>query len=220
MKLAAAVGLPTAPVEIRKADDIDYLLVGRYDRQITEVPVQVKGVQRIHQEDFCQALGIISEHKYQREGGVSLKNCFDLIREISNLPVVDLQNMLDAVIFNFLVGNYDAHGKNFSFLRQVNPVGGLQPHLTPLYDIVCTAYYPELSQKMAMKIGGEYKSDMITPRNFEKMAEECGLAKALVKKRVPELADMIIEGLDKVEINHPVADGVKALIKERCAKWV
>lgn len=218
MMLAAAVGLPTAPVEIRKAENVDYLLVERYDRQITKVPVQVAGVERIHQEDFCQALGIISEHKYQREGGVSLKDCFDLIREISNLPVVDLQNMLDAAIFNFLVGNYDAHGKNFSFLRQVNPVNGLQPYLAPLYDLVCTAYYPELSQKMAMKIGGEYKSNMITPRNFEKMAEECGLAKALVKKRVPELAGMIIEGLDKVEIDHPVADGVKALIKERCEK--
>lgn len=216
MKLAAAIGLPTAPVEIRKVEDIDYLLVKRYDRKITEVPVALAGVRRMHQEDFCQALGIVSEQKYQREGGVSLKDGFALIREVSSTPVVDLQRLLDAVIFNFLVGNHDAHGKNFSFLYDHNPVYGLQSSLAPLYDIVCTAYYPELSKKMAMKIGGEYESRMIAQRHFEKMADECGLAKPLVKRRILELADSVISELDKLEINHPVSDGVKALIKKHC----
>lgn len=220
MKLAAAIGLQTAPVEIRSTEGIDYLLVTRYDRKITEVPLELKSIQRWHQEDFCQALGIVSESKYQKEGGPSLKNCFDLIREVSNIPVVDLQRLLDAVIFNFLVGNNDAHGKNFSFLYANGPMGDWHTSFAPLYDLVCTAYYPELSKTMAMKIGGEYHSENILPKNFEKMAEECGLAKPLVKRRIPELAEVAMTELDNIEIEHPVADGVKALIKKNCLEAV
>jgi serine/threonine-protein kinase HipA len=63
------------------------------------------------QEDFFQALGIVSENKYQKEGGPPLKQCFALLREVSSAPVLDLARLLDAVIINFLVGNNDAHGK-------------------------------------------------------------------------------------------------------------
>lgn len=211
MKLAAATGLPVAPVEIRHVEGIDFLLVERYDRKIIEAPAALSSIQRMHQEDFCQALGIVSENKYQREGGPSLKDGFKLLRDVSATPVIDLQRFLDAVIFNFLVGNHDAHGKNFSLTADQASI-----RLAPLYDIVCTAFYPELSKKMAMKIGGEYESAKICPRHFEKMAEECGLAKPLVRKRIPELAEMMIAALDKINIQHPVADGVKDLIKENC----
>lgn len=208
MKLAAATGLPVAPVEIRNVEGIDFLLVERYDRKIIEASAALSSIQRMHQEDFCQALGIVSENKYQREGGPSLKDGFKLIRDVSATPVIDLQRFLDAVIFNFLVGNHDAHGKNFSLTADQASI-----RLAPLYDIVCTAFYPELSKKMAMKIGGEYESTQIYPRHFERMAEECGLAKPLVKKRVPELAAAVISALDTITIHHPVADGVKDLIR-------
>ena len=79
----------------------------------------------------------------------------------------------------------DAHGKNFSLLYGEEHG---ETRLAPLYDLVCTTYYPELSKKTAMKIGGEYLLDRILPRHFEKLAEETGLAKPLVKRRVPELA--------------------------------
>ena len=115
----------------------------------------MKLLNRVHQEDFCQALGITSEMKYQNEGSPSAKQCFDLIREVSSAPVIDLQRLLDAVIFNFLVGNHDAHGKSFSLLHEnynsVSATKLLESHstvrLAPLYDIVCTAYYPNLSKK-------------------------------------------------------------------------
>lgn len=211
MTLATSIGLPAASVETRRVEDIDYLLVKRYDRKDSGSTIE-----RLHQEDFCQALGIVSEHKYQREGGPSLKSGFDLIRDISSTPVIDLQRFLDAVIFNFLVGNHDAHGKNFSFIYDHSPALGLRASIAPLYDIVCTSYYPELSQKMAMKIGGEYESEMVRPRSFEKMADECGLAKPLVKKRILELSESVIAALDTIEINHPIAENVKSIIKKHC----
>lgn len=211
MTLATSIGLPAASVETRRVEDIDYLLVKRYDRKNSGSTIE-----RLHQEDFCQALGIVSEHKYQREGGPSLKSGFSLIRDISSTPVIDLQRFLDAVIFNFLVGNHDAHGKNFSFIYDHSPALGLRASIAPLYDIVCTSYYPELSQKMAMKIGGEYESEMVRPRSFEKMADECGLAKPLVKKRILELSESVIAALDTIEANHPIAENVRSVIKKHC----
>ena len=217
MNLAAATDMVTSSVDIRSVGNIDYLLVRRYDRNITEVPVSLKPIRRMHQEDFCQALAIPSDHKYQAEGGPSFKDCFDLIRDSSSVPVIDLQRFLDALIFNFIVGNCDAHGKNFSFTydHDLVPGFGLHISLAPLYDIVCTAYYPEISRKMAMKIGGEYQVDQVYPRHFDKLADECGLAKPLVKKRVAEIAESIANNVSQIDIDHPVADGVKALIQAR-----
>ena len=216
MKLAAAVGLPAAQVESRNIDGMDYLLVERYDRMRRQVTGGEQVLDRLHQEDFCQAQGFVSEMKYQKENGPSLKQCFSLLREVSSAPVVDLVRFLDAVIYNFLVGNNDAHGKNFSLLYQGVGTENLEIRLAPLYDIVSTVYYPELSKEMAMKIGGEYLSERVTPKDFERLAEEAGLGKPLVKQRVAEMADAVIGALGKVEITNPVAEAVATLIRARC----
>ena len=110
--LAAHMNLPAAKVETRKIEDVEYLLVKRYDRKHVTIDGE-PGVERLHQEDFCQALNIVSELKYQKEGGPSFTQCFTLLRNVSTAPVIDLANLLDAGIFNYLVGNNDAHGKNF-----------------------------------------------------------------------------------------------------------
>jgi len=215
MQLATAVGLPTARVEIRTVDTIDYLQVERYDR----TRLQSGGttiLERLHQEDFCQAQNIVSEMKYQKEGGPSLKNCFALLREVSSAPVIDLARLLDAAIYNYLVGNNDAHGKNFSLLYHSVGTANQEIRLAPLYDVISTVYYPELSKDMAMKIGGEYQSEKVTPKDFEKLAEEAALAKPLVRRRVPELADAVIAAMGNVAINNPIAEAVTTLIRKRC----
>jgi serine/threonine-protein kinase HipA len=216
MKLAAAAGLPAAKVETRSVDGVEYLLVERYDRTHRQNPGAPPSLERLHQEDFCQAQGIVSETKYQKEGGPSLKQCFALLREVSSAPVIDLSRLLDAVIYNFLVGNNDAHGKNFSLLYHGMGTANQEIRLAPLYDVVGTRYYPELSRDMAMKIGGEYSSDKVTPKDFEQLAEEAGLAKPIVRNRVPELAAAVVANLDKAGIEHPVAEAVAGLIRKRC----
>jgi serine/threonine-protein kinase HipA len=216
MKLAAAAGLPAAGVETRSVDGLDYLVVERYDRMHRQTAGGPPVLDRLHQEDFCQALGIVSETKYQKEGGPSLKQCFGLLREVSSAPVVDLARLLDAVIYNYLVGNNDAHGKNFSLLYHGVGTANLDIRLAPSYDIVSTIYYPELSQTMAMKIGGEYSSEKVLPKNFEQLAEEAGLGKPLVKQRVPELAEIVTAALGTMDLAHPVAEAVAALIRARC----
>jgi serine/threonine-protein kinase HipA len=84
--------------------------------------------------------------------------------------------------------------------------------------MVSTVYYPELSQNMAMKIGGEYSSEKVLPQNFERLAEEAALGKPLVKQRVPELAEIVIAALGEMDLGHPVAAAVAALIRARCEK--
>jgi serine/threonine-protein kinase HipA len=213
MKLAQAIGLNTAQVEVGKVESIDYLLVERYDRRLVKVPAgAAEQLERVHQEDFCQALGIVSENKYQNEGGPSLRQCFALLRELSSAPVIDLQHLLDAVIFNFLVGNHDAHGKNFSLLYSG------ETRLAPLYDVLSTSHYPELTRRMAMKIGRDYESARVTPRHFEQLAEEAGLAKPVVKRRVPELAEATLAKVPTIAIEHPAALAVSKLIEDHCVR--
>jgi serine/threonine-protein kinase HipA len=195
-----------------------YLLVERYDRTYRQVEGQGAVLERLHQEDFCQAHGIVSELKYQKEGGPSLKQSFALLRNVSSAPVLDLSRFLDAVIYNYLIGNNDAHGKNFSLLYSGVGTDDLQIRLAPLYDILSTVYYPELSRTMAMKLGGEYSSERVMPRNFEQLAEEAGLAKPIVRRRVPELADSIISTLPKMDTSDPVAEAVAVLIRGRCER--
>ena len=212
MNLAGKVGLPTAFVSIGKVDGIDYLLVKRYDR----TRGSEGNVRRLHQEDFCQALGVIPERKYQSEGGPTLKQCFDLVRHVSAAPVIDLQRLLDAVIFHALIGNHDAHAKNFSLLYGEEH----SVRLAPLYDVVSTVYYPELSQHLAMKIGGEAVSNYLFPQHFDKLAEEAGLAKPMVVQHVLELTHKVLTRLQDIEIDHEVASQVLAQIKERCEAFL
>lgn len=212
MRLARVIGLTVAPVEVGNIEGIDYLLVERYDRHWkSDGESMGQKLKRIHQEDFCQALGIVPERKYQNEGGPSLKESFALLRECSSSPVLDLNALLDAVIFNALIGNHDAHGKNFSLIYS-----GGKTRMAPLYDLLCTTFYPELSTKMAMKVGGEYDSRKLTGANWERMAEESGLNKLMVKRRVLEMAEQIRQKLPDATIAHPTAEGVSKIIQKSC----
>lgn len=211
MNLAHAVGLPVAKADVGHVEGMPYLRVERYDR----VWRGEHGLERLHQEDFCQALGIVSEQKYQSEGGPSLERCFRLVRETSSLPALDLRALLDGVLFNFLIGNHDAHGKNFALLY-TGKTGTTR--LAPFYDLLCTAHYPELSAKMAMKIGGEYYSDNIYPRHVERMAEEAGLGKPMVKRRILGLAAALLARLPEVTPEYPVAVEVAECIRSRCER--
>jgi serine/threonine-protein kinase HipA len=213
MKLARAIGIPTASADVGRAGDIDYLIIQRYDRAVVKASTAApEYLERLHQEDFCQALGIDPDHKYQREGGPSLKQCFALLRKLSSVPVMDIQHLLDAVIFNFLIGNHDAHGKNFSLLYDA------ETRLAPLYDVVSTVGYPELDRKMAMKIGGEYVSDQVRPGHFERLADEAGLAKPLVKRRVREVAAAMLEKSPGLTSDLAGAFAVASLIQGRCQR--
>ncbi|MCY4487477.1 MAG: type II toxin-antitoxin system HipA family toxin [Deltaproteobacteria bacterium] len=182
MGLAAAAGLAVAPVEPRSVRHRTFLLVSRYDRAAS-----ADGrVRRIHQEDFCQALAINPERKYSAEGGPTLKDCFALLRRVALRPAVDVLKLLDAVIFNLIVGNADAHGKNFSILYDEDG-----PRLAPLYDLLATVAYPELSPGMAMKIGRRSTLDAMDRRAWAAFAADATLGLPLIRRRVAEIGEAV-----------------------------
>ena len=209
--LAGIVGLPAAEYRIGNAGGIDYLLVERFDRRFTSDG----RVERVHQEDFCQALGMPPENKYQAENGPGLKQCFALLRDVSGAPVIDLAALFDAVVFNLVIGNHDAHGKNFALLRNVAG----RARLAPLYDLVNTVFYSSLTGRMAMKIGGESHSGRVTQENLEGMAAEAGLSAPLAKQRGRNLVGKILDNFDLVERSHPVAEAVSNSIRKRAERF-
>lgn len=217
MRLAAAAGLPAAAIETHEVGGISFLLVERYDRRHRPVPDGAPVVERLHQEDFCQALGIVSEQKYQKEGGPSLKQCFALLRDVSSVPAIDVARLLDDVVFNYVVGNNDAHGKNFSLVYRGGG-GELERRLSPLYDVVSTIHYPELSRDMAMRIGEQYSSEGVTLRDFEKLAEEAKLGRPLVRERLREITERVRAALPKVPATNPISEQVRDLIRIRAEK--
>jgi serine/threonine-protein kinase HipA len=201
MRLAAQSGLETAPVEIRTVGSIRVLQVERYDRR----RLPDGRLERIHQEDFCQALGIPPELKYQQEGGPNLQRCFELIRSISTIPGPDLLRLFDAVVFNVLIGNNDAHGKNFSFLREQNSV-----RLAPFYDLVSTQAYPDLAHEMAMKLGGERDSRRLTTKNWRFFFDHAGIGQAAALRRLRVTADRIAKSADK--LSREECEGVHSVL--------
>jgi serine/threonine-protein kinase HipA len=210
MKLSASIGIPTARTEIKNISGSRFLLVERYDR----IHSTDGSISRLHQEDFCQAMGKMSMFKYEAEGGPSLVDCFSLIREISSKPTVDLLNLFDVVIFNFLIGNNDAHAKNFSILYK-----GKSVEFAPLYDLISTIYFPELANKMAMKIDGEYISDNITPKHFNNFAIQIGFSKPMVKDRICSLAEKVLKNLSN-EIYNDVTKKTAGIIAKRSERII
>ncbi len=193
MRLAAALGIPAAPVEPRRTGRRTYLLVERYDRTVASDGA----VWRLQQEDFCQALGISPEKKYASEGGPTFGPCFDLVRRACAQPAPAVLRLLDAAIFNVIVGNADAHGKNYSLLYRPEGIG-----FAPLYDLMCTAAYPGIHGKLAMKIARRATLDEFTARTWEEFGLEVGMSAPFVRRRASALAEQALVQVDKV------ADGI------------
>lgn len=214
LELARGLKLDAARARIRRVADRHYLLIERYDRRVDADGL----LRRLHQEDFCQALGVAPEYKYQNEGGPDFARCFDLLRHATRPSAPHILRFVDLVIFNALIGNHDAHAKNFSLLY--SPHGAV---IAPLYDALSTAVYPGLSDKMAMKIGGKYRFTEIHARHWERFAQEAGLSVAQVRKRIlalarrlPDAARETLAGFYERGIGHPVLAAIVAMIEQRC----
>lgn len=215
LMLAARCGLSVPHVQMRRTPNQPYLLVERYDRSW-----QGSDVVRLHQEDFCQALSISPENKYEREGGPGISTCLDEIQKHSIEPLPDRLAFLNIVIFNYLIGNSDAHGKNFSLLYEEG-----KPRLAPAYDLLSTAVYPELATKMAMKIGGKYEPNEVYLRHWYRLVPDTAVARKAIEKSLADMATTTLEQatklhseLNKENITSLVLDSILALIKKRCAR--
>ncbi len=189
MRLARAIGLDVAPVEYRSIGDKRFLLIERYDRQKGEDG----SIIRLHQEDFCQALGFTSARKYASDGGPVFRDCFALVRRVATRPAVETLNLLGAALFNAIIGNADAHAKNFSLLYLPG-----RTRLAPLYDLLSTVAYPDFSPHFAMKFGGRRTVEELYPADLEKFARDIEVRAPFVRRRMAEIAEAILKQCDGV----------------------
>ncbi|WP_456280874.1 type II toxin-antitoxin system HipA family toxin [Cupriavidus sp. JZ107] len=182
MALAEAMGLAVAPARISMVGARRYLLVERYDR-LRDGSGQIH---RMHQEDFCQALGVVPESKYQNEGGPDMAQCFALLRRVVRPFAPAVLRLFRYTVFHALIGNHDAHAKNFSLLYRSSG-----PELAPLYDTLSTAIYSDLTPKMAMKLGGKYKFTELYVQHWERLAQDGGLAVPPSLRAVVQMAEQL-----------------------------
>ena len=182
LALARALGIDAAHAEWRTAAGKPFLLVERYDR------ISVEGkAHRLHQEDFAQALGVPSNRKYAAEGGPTFRDSFALLRSAATRPAREVLKLADAAIFNLIIGNADAHAKNYSLLRLENG----EVVLAPLYDLVATHMWKELSPKLAMRFGRAATLEEFDGKSLARFAEEAGLGAPFIRRRVADLAEAV-----------------------------
>ncbi|MBU0654809.1 MAG: type II toxin-antitoxin system HipA family toxin [Gammaproteobacteria bacterium] len=214
LHLARHCGLAAVKAEVVRLPE-PVLVVERYDRRL-----QNGQVQRLHQLDFCQLAGVLPDQKYAKDGGPGLADIFGLIDRYAAVPGRDRLQVLDWVVFNYLIGNADAHAKNLAML-----VGaGNRLQLAPLYDLLCTSVYPQLDTRMAMAIGGEYRPEWVQHRHWQRFAAEASINFSLLQKRGLALGKRVLEGIPPVatvlgaEYN-PLIASITGLVGKR-AGWL
>lgn len=190
MRLARNLGLPTAEVETVTVKGRPLIVVARYDRA-----VHPDGrVERVHQEDFCQATGRIPDKKYEEDGGPSLQAVAELL---GTVDPASLPTLLRAVALHVLVGNGDAHAKNYSLLHQ--PSGALR--LAPLYDVMSTLFYEQ--SELAMYIDKVRKTDQVTSGRIINEASSWGLARSRATEVLRELLNAVPASVEAARAETP-----------------
>lgn len=212
MALAAHSDLEVAAATAMLADSHEYLLVERFDRDAETVDG------RVHQEDFCQALGLVPAVKYEKEGGPGVADCAALIRRHCSAPARDLTAFLDALLFNFVIANYDAHSKNYTLL--LDGPGSIR--LSPLYDLLSTAVFQGTDRKLAMKYGGENRPGYIRGRHLDAMAADLEVKPVLVRRRAVSMAERVQASVEAARRSlpsafqdRPMVDRIIAMVAER-----
>lgn len=219
MKVAATSGLRVAEVEPIVIGPVPCLYVKRFDRLRDERA----RVLRVHQEDTCQALGLLPAAKYEENGGPSVAGIVELLRRLRGPYMArDVNDFVHAALVNFLLGNSDAHGKNFALLY--GPSEG--PRLAPLYDIVSTAVYPDVTERMAMAIGGADDPDAVDLEAWRRLAGECGFGggmAALVRRRTAAIlrfTELERGNAERRGWHRPVIDRIVQVCRRRAGRLI
>ncbi|MFC7208608.1 HipA domain-containing protein [Comamonas endophytica] len=213
--LAQVMGLRPAQTQFHAVQGRPFLLVERYDRVVDAAGRP----QRLHQEDFCQALGVSPETRYQHQGGPGLAPCFDLLRRAARPARPQLLRLFDDAVFNALIGNHAAHTGSFSLLY-----AGKETILAPFDTFWSAAVHPALAPKMALAIGSQYDFSRLQARDWERFADGTGFSREHSRSRILELAESLPlaarrlhSAAGRVYSGNAVAERIVALITQRCA---
>lgn len=196
MRLARAIGLTNVDVAVETFADLPCIIVERFDRRVGDDG----SVERVHQEDACQALGRDPEAqrgrgKYESAGGPSLAEVASILERWAAHPTAELERLVAATTFNIAIGNADAHGKNLSFLH---PEPGTVS-LAPLYDTVPTALWPKLPDRPAMTVNGRVKLSAVTADDIAAEAARWRLSDAVARQAVTRAGEAALAALGDID---------------------
>ncbi len=177
LALARACGLTDSAAWTETMGETTVLVTERYDRTVLDGRVV-----RRHQEDMCQAAGIRPLKKY--EIGRPSERMARLLREFSDDPRIHLTALFGQLAFRATVGDEDGHGKNYSLLLDNGAV-----RLAPLYDSLCTLVYPDLTGKMAIKIGTQQSLAKVDRQALISEGRAMGLTQAEATLELDAIAD-------------------------------
>lgn len=182
MHMAEAVGIKTVPHSlIRFADGELCYITRRIDR--------TKHGEKIAMEDMCQLSERLTEDKYKG----SYERIAKLIQQYSSVPLLDVVNFWELVIFSWLTGNADMHLKNFSLYKPVDTYS-----LTPAYDLLSTALVmPEDTEELALTLCG--KKRKIKRSDFEKAMFSSGLNPKVVERIFAKFKKVISTWMDIID---------------------
>lgn len=183
MRVAKHLDLAVANVETTTIGGRKIIVVERYDRVVHSDG----SVDRIHQEDFCQAFGVSPDKKYEEDGGPSLARIAGILQTAAGPDSVEA--LLRAVTLNVLIGNGDAHAKNFSLLH--HPSGALQ--LTPLYDLLSTLFYDD--NQLAMYIDNVHRTNQVTADRIVNEATRWGMSKRRASEVITDILERVVDAV-------------------------
>lgn len=198
MRLADELKVPVPQVSLRHLPEPLYIIerFDRAQRKSGSKPNKGEGaspIQRLHQIDLCQALGVSPSRKYESEGGLGLHHLFEVLQgPFIDRPVVAVNAVIQWVAFNYLIGNLDAHAKNIAFLLR-----GQKAEVAPFYDMLCVeAYLPRAA--MSMSIGGENKPGWVEGIHWDALAYEARVAPRLVRGVLSRMNAALPDAISKV----------------------
>jgi serine/threonine-protein kinase HipA len=217
--LAKQIGLPVVDIELHSIEKRFYAQIERYDRVWDAGSNKGGEVQRLHQEDFCQALGYGHEKKYQDSGGPTFVDCYQLLQDASTDPAIDTQYLLRWQIFNVLAGNSDGHAKNLSLLYLQNG----EIRLTPFYDLVCTRAIERIDYHLAFAVGGQRDPGLITTKHWDVFARQCDVGSRFLRRLLQETAASLLEQIGQTKAlfeaqygEYPSLQRIERVVTQQC----
>ncbi len=206
MRAAQLVGLEVAHTEYSSFTSHDAIVVTRFDRYVDDVGA----VQRLHQEDVCQALG--TSRKYEEYGGPSAADIAQLLRDVSPTAAkarANVERFLDGLIYNTIIGAPDAHARNYALLLNREDVT-----VAPLFDVATgLAYDTRKSKRVAsMSIGGQFAFAQINASAWRQLASEVRVDSDQLLGRVQLIAEAVPAAMNAALaqfVGDPDADAIR-----------
>lgn len=183
IKNVKAAEAKTVSIAGRKA-----ILVTRFDRR-----EEGSSTKRIHQEDFCQALGVRDKYQQSASSSPSLKEIAELIRAKTSKPIIELNSLLRLLTLNLAIGNCDMHAKNLALLLD----GGVIS-LTPAYDVVPTAAWDMHDTELSLRVGGEAFLEDLRSENLVEEAVSWGIREVPASRQIKTTLDTLLLEIPRV----------------------